>query len=53
MGLVEPGSLTILGEASFVIYLSDLFALAVVTKALQAMGLFPFWASPGRRCCLC
>ena len=33
--------LTQLGDASFAIYLSNLFTLAIVAKALQTTGLFP------------
>lgn len=39
-GLWSPGLLTRLGDASFAIYLSNLFSLAVVAKAVQATGLF-------------
>ena len=41
------GLLTLLGEASFSTYLTNLFSLAVFAKAVQLAGLFPIIGSVG------
>jgi peptidoglycan/LPS O-acetylase OafA/YrhL len=40
-GWWNPRLLTRLGDASFSIYLSNLFTLAICTKAIRAAGAFP------------
>jgi hypothetical protein len=42
-----PGLLAQLGEASFATYLSNLFTLALVAKAIQMTGLFPILGTVG------
>jgi len=46
-GWWSPGLVKHLGEASFAIYLSNLFTLAIVTKTLLVTGLFPILGLAG------
>jgi exopolysaccharide production protein ExoZ len=40
-GWWNPGLITRLGDASFSIYLSNLFTLAICTKVIRTVGMFP------------
>lgn len=46
-GWWHPPLVTLLGEASFAIYLSNLFALGVVTEVMKAAVLFPLLGTAG------
>jgi exopolysaccharide production protein ExoZ len=46
-GWWNPSIIATLGDASFSTYLSNLFTLAVVTKAIQLTGLFPILGKGG------
>jgi exopolysaccharide production protein ExoZ len=46
-GWWNPNIIATLGDASFATYLSNLFTLALVTKAIQVTGLFPILGKGG------
>ncbi len=48
-GWRTPRVVTLLGNASFSTYLSNLFSLALVTRAIQRVGLFPILGLSGTR----